>query len=228
MRVAEVISQNYFDVVAIQEIYRDGRAVDALLNQLGPPWRGTRLGPESRSGERLSFIYRGDRVVELKQTANLAGASSKVFDRIPYTATFKCGQFDFELVTVHLSWSDASQRQEEMLSLAALVSQLSAAQSEKDIIVLGDFNEQRSRPNLHYLQQVGWQSVVTQTTNLSSREIYDHIVFNPAFTREYASNVGVIRFDETLFGNDDKVAASALSDHRPVYADFQITGPDDD
>ena len=36
------------------------------------------------------------------------------------------------------------------------------------------------------------------------------------------------RFDETDFGNDDKAANLAVSDHRPVWAVFSVTQDDDD
>lgn len=227
VRVARLITDNQFDIVAIQEIHQDGRGLDALLNQLGHPWRSTRLGEKSRGGERLSFIYRGDRVVELKPAADLSGAYNDVFERVPYSAAFKAGNFDFQLVTVHLSWSDTDQRTQEMQTLAHLVSQKLDG-NEADIILLGDFNEQKSKANLHYLQAAGWRTVTVEPTNLGSREIYDHILFNPASTREYVSRTGVIRFDETLYAGNDEAAGNALSDHRPVYADFRTTLPDDD
>ena len=48
--------------------------------------------------------------------------------------------------------------------------------SEKDIIVLGDFNEQGS---LHYFEEIGWESLNQQPTNLSSTETYDTLLIDP-------------------------------------------------
>ncbi len=225
--VARIIRDNAFDVVAIQEVFKDGRGVDALLNELGHPWRGTSIGPESRSGERLAFIYRGDRVHEMSPAHELAGATNRVFDRIPYCALLKAGNFDFELVTVHLSWSDAAQRAGEVQTLARLLPETARSGAEKDLILLGDFNEQKSRPNFAVLDAAGWPSVIASPTNLSSKETYDHIAFSRTYTREYANHWGAVNFDEQLFTND-KDAADAVSDHRPVYADFTVTLPDDD
>src|SRR5687767_8332799 len=39
--IAEVIRASSFDVLAIQEVKRQGEQVDALLNELGVPWRAT-------------------------------------------------------------------------------------------------------------------------------------------------------------------------------------------
>jgi len=226
--VSRIITDNRFDVMAIQEVQKDGRGVDALLHALAGPWRSTSLSPESRSGERLVFIYRGDHVQELGQPEMLPGASPGVFERIPYCATFKAGNFDFELITVHLTWGNAGQRQQEVAELARLLPRMAAGQAEKDIIVLGDFNEQHTRPNLHHFVGSGWDTVVTQGTNLSSKEIYDHILVNATYTREYTGDTGVYRFDEMLFQNHDKEAALSVSDHRPVWADFRTTLADDD
>ena len=35
-------------------------------------------------------------------------------------------------------------------------------------------------------------------------------------------------FDVTVFGNDDRAASLAVSDHRPIWARFRIDLPDDD
>lgn len=226
--ISGIITRNAFDLVAIQEVLRDGAGVDALLNTLGPPWRSTHLSPESPGGERLTFIYRDDRIRPVSPAVPLGGASTGVFERLPYAATFRCGAFDFELITVHLSWGDVAQRSNEMRTLADLVARRLVASTEKDIILLGDFNEQKSRPNLSYLHAAGFQTDVRIGTNLSSREMYDHILIHPNHTREYLGQTAVFAFDELLYGNDDKQAVTAVSDHRPVYADFATTGPDDD
>ena len=226
--VSKIITDNRFDVMAIQEVQRDGSGVDVLLNALGSPWRSTSLSPESRSGERLTFVYRGDHVQEVGEPQLLSGASPGVFERVPYCATFKAGNFDFELVTVHLTWGKVEQRQQEVEELARLLPRLATGQKEKDIILLGDFNEQHTRPNLHYFVGSGWETLVTEGTNLSSKEIYDHILINATYSREYTLDTGVYRFDEILFQNRDKEAVLSVSDHRPVWADFRTTMPDDD
>jgi endonuclease/exonuclease/phosphatase family metal-dependent hydrolase len=38
----------------------------------------------------------------------------------------------------------------------------------------------------------------------------------------------VVRFDQTHFPGDRDRAAETVSDHRPVWADFVTTLPDDD
>jgi len=47
------------------------------------------------------------------------------------------------------------------------------------------------------------------------------------FTREFTSTYGIIKFDEVLFGNDDKKASLTVSDHRPLWAEFEVIADDD-
>jgi hypothetical protein len=100
--VAEVIRASSFDVVAIQEVKRDGRQVDALLNVLGSPWRATSLSGVTGNHERFVFLYDGDHVQEVAGAGGahfVASPRAAVFARTPYQATFRAGQFDFTLVT---------------------------------------------------------------------------------------------------------------------------------
>ncbi len=225
--VAAIITDAGFDVVAIQEVKREGEQVDRLLNVLGPPWRGT-IGPMTGNNERYAFIYRGDRVMLLAK-ATLLDNPGRVFDRAPGSATFRAGAFDFELLTVHLSYTDTARRTREAAALARIAPDLAVKQAEKDIIVLGDFNEMDPpKGNLGYFDALGWRRLNDAPTNLGSSEIYDNILIDPKYTREYAGKHGVERFDEVRFHNDDAAARDNVSDHRPAWAVFSTTGPDDD
>lgn len=223
LKISQVIADNHFDVLAIQEVKGDGRSVDYLLNALGAPWRATSIGPHSPDGERGAFIYRGDHVRQIGSPRLLPGASRAVFERVPYCATFQVGGFQFELVSVHLTWGDLAQRQSESRSLAQLANQLATTSTSKHLIILGDFNEQKVRPNLHFFTALGWQTLIKEPTNLSSREIYDHILIPPALAPRVQST-GVIRFDQLLFTRRQD-AVRAVSDHRPAYAQFSTAPP---
>ena len=48
--------------------------------------------------------------------------------------------------------------------------------------------------------------------------------FQADYVTEYLGSSGIDKFDETDFGNDDKAANLAVSDHRPVWALFRIDG----
>ena len=225
--IAKIISEAHFDVLAIQEVKKDGRAVDRLLATLGPPWRSGGISPMTGNNERFAIIYRGDRVQEIGSASFINLADESVFDRHPYTAKFRANRFDFQLIVVHLSYTDTGRRRLETQTLANCVIQLAARQSEKDIIIVGDFNEQRARPNLSLMADAGWHTTINVATNLSSKETYDNILIEPKHTTQWQGS-SVVRFDELYFGNDDRAASAAVSDHRPAYADFKADGSDND
>ena len=227
-RIVRIINDAKFDLIAVQEIKGQGDEVDRLLNALGAPWRSTSLSGRTGNSERFAFLYKADRLAEVGRARFVESGRAEVFDRRPYQATFRCGQFDFTLISVHLHFSKPDQRRLEAEALAAICQELARASSEKDIIVVGDFNEQRSRPNLDVFRARGWETLIAEPTNLGSKEVFDNIILDRRHTREWTGKAGVVRFDEMYFANDDKAASRDVSDHRPAWADFSTLGPDDD
>jgi len=132
------------------------------------------------------------------------------------------------LLTVHLSYTDHARRAAEAGALASLARRMVDGSSEKDLIVLGDFNEQHQRGNLHIFEEQGWTKCNRDATNLSSSETYDNLLIDRRFTKEWTGVAGTWRFDEMDYANDDKTATEFVSDHRPAWGEFSIVGPDDD
>jgi endonuclease/exonuclease/phosphatase family metal-dependent hydrolase len=229
--IANIIQQSQFDLVAIEEVKREGEEVDRLLNVLGFPWRATHFSEMTGNHERFVFIYNGDHVQEVGTSGSVPAPDSMVFDRVPYQQTFRSGNFDFTLIGVHLNYSDTTARAREAQSLARYAQHLAETSSEKDVIVLGDFNEEHTQAgsNLHYFTEIGWESLNQEPTNLKGTETYDTFLIDPRHTREWNGHAGAIHFDEQPpFNNNDKQAEEAVSDHRPAYADFVTNLPDDD
>lgn len=228
--VAEVIRASSFDVVAIQEVKKDGRQVDALLNALGSPWRATSISPVTGNYERFVFLYHGDHIQEISGAGGqfFASARAGIFARTPYQATFRAGQFDFTLITVHLSWDDRDRRRKESEALAPMAAEVAGASAEKDIILLGDFNAQSPR-DLAPATAGGLLILNRDATNLGSTKAYDTLLIDPDFTREWNGKAGAVNFDDILprYRNDAD-ARRRVSDHRPAYADFVTNLPDDD
>src|SRR5262249_22285282 len=103
--MANIIRDNHFDLVAIEEVKKNGEEVDRLLNALGTPWRATTLSPLTGNSERFVYIYNGDHVTEIGSGAHpMRTTDAAIFDRTPFVASFKAGNFDFTLVCVHLSY----------------------------------------------------------------------------------------------------------------------------
>jgi hypothetical protein len=66
-----------------------------------------------------------------------------------------------------------------------------------------------------------------QKSHIRDSSLYDNIFFQSDYVSEYTGVFGIDRFDETDFANDDEAANLAVSDHRPVWAEFYIDRDDD-
>jgi endonuclease/exonuclease/phosphatase family metal-dependent hydrolase len=226
--IAEVIRASHFDVVAVQEVKRNGEQVDALLNELGTPWRATSMSATTGNYERFVFLYEGDHVQEIGRARFVNSPQAAVFARLPYQASFRAGAFDFTLVTVHLSFDDRARRRREVDALVQVAQDVAAASSEKDVIVLGDFNAENPQA-LRPFADAGWASLNHDPTNRGSSEVYDTLIIDPAPTREWNGAAGAVSFDDILPQNqNDRTAREHVSDHRPAWADFVTNLPDDD
>jgi hypothetical protein len=229
--IAGVITSNHFDLVAIEEVKREGEEVDRLLNVLGTPWRSTHFSDITGNHERFTFLYNGDDVHEIGSPRFIPQPEASVFDRAPYQQTFRAGQFDFTLIVVHLNYSDPRARSREAETLARYAQHLAEFSTEKDVIVLGDFNEEHTPAgsNLHYFTELGWESLNHDATNLKGSEVYDTLLIDPKCTREWNGTAASVHFDQQPpFNGEDKRAVDEVSDHRPAYADFVTNLPDDD
>lgn len=155
------------------------------------------------------------------------------FFRKPVHASFKARNFDFTIIANHIIWGKTvTQRRKEIQRLARVYENIQKRSSENDIILLGDFNRNpdddlawgplRAISGMEQLFQLPKKSMILDTN------LYDNILFQGMYTREYTLDKGIENFDEYLFNNDDKKASKAVSDHRPVWARFRITSRDDD
>lgn len=156
--IAEIVSR--FDVVALQEVGGDLRALRTLMKTLGPNWhflmtdvtRGAAGG-----GERMAFVFDGTRV----ELSGLAGelvvppewlaeisplALRRQFARTPFALSLRAGEATVILVTMHVLYGgDATERVPELAAIARWMADW-ARQSERwhhNLLLLGDFNIDR-------------------------------------------------------------------------------------
>jgi endonuclease/exonuclease/phosphatase family metal-dependent hydrolase len=224
-RIASIIRDNRFDLVAIQEVKKDGELVDRLVGELGTPWKAARFSDTSGNYERFAFIFNADHVQEIGTPHFIATTDAVIFDRTPYQDTFRSGNFEFTLVEVHLSYTNTERRSQEAQAMARFAKRLEQTGNERDVIVCGDFNEEPPHLNLHYFTDEGWESLNHDPTNLGSTQVFDTFVIDPDQTKEWSGIAGSVHFDEQVYGNDDKRAEDEVSDHRPAYADFVTNLP---
>jgi endonuclease/exonuclease/phosphatase family metal-dependent hydrolase len=166
--IAEIISR--FDVVAVQEVKNNIKALRHTLKLLGPNW-GFLMTDITKgdlgNDERLAFLFDRNRVkpsglaCELvvpekvkKNPAVEANAFQRQFARTPYAVSFVSANKTFILVTLHVhfvSKSLAIKRKPELIAIAKWLA--SWAKTSKsfghNFLALGDFNIDRKDDDLY-------------------------------------------------------------------------------
>lgn len=226
-----------FDVVLVQEI-RDSSETTAPIfldhiNALdGPDYdfiRSERLG-RSSSKEAYAYFYNTETVSYLDGTAHVWKDTSDVFEREPYIAQFKAGMFDFTLVGIHTKPDDTAH---EIGNLTVVFDALQE-NDDKDIIVMGDFNADGSYYDEDDMGQPLRDSSYTWVigddvdTMTKTDWTYDRIVLlDSTYSSEYVSDSSGVYDFQTIYGLNQTFTED-VSDHFPVYAEFQVDQPDDD
>ena len=225
----------YHDLIAIQGVKDEKvltRLVDILRGmgysyqyELSPP-----LGKNTQ--DYHAFLYRDDRVTLVK-TGKLYSSEKNQLSRAPFYASFKSGNFDFTLVSVYIpDMDDLTLKRREILSLADVYNDVQNEDvAEQDVLLLGDFNiapDDKSWEPLKAIPTMTYLIKPPSTTLISDTGITDNFWFPLHYVKEYTGISGVNKFDETIYGNDDTHAKRAVSNHRPIWAKFDITMDDDD
>lgn len=218
-----------FDIVAVQE-FRDKSEttlpyfVDKINELPGDVYNfigSARLG-RTASKEEYAFIF-NMRTVSYANASYVYNDVNDVFEREPFIAGFKSGNFDYILINLHTKPDDA---ESEIQSLPAVIEDANMRfPNEKDVIALGDLNADGN----YFSESIktGFRSRAYvwavpdsfDTTVAPNKYTYDRIVFLDAYTSEdFSGQVGVFRFD--ILHNLTPDAAKTVSDHYPVWAVF--------
>ena len=157
LAIASVLSR--FDVVAVQEVRSNLRALRHLLKALGPDW-GFTLTDATRgtagNDERLAFLFDTRRVTPSGLACELVvpdddprvppGAFARQFARTPYAVSFVSGGKTFILVTLHVVYGKTpADRVGELKGIAEWLAGWASEAAEwgHNLICLGDFNIDR-------------------------------------------------------------------------------------
>ena len=227
-----------YDFIAIVEL-RDEmvlKRTQKILSQMGKMYDYEFSPAVGRvSKERYAFLYRS-KLVSVVRHGELypdAADGKDDFIRDPYWATFRAGEFDFSVIAVHVIWGNRSgPRKAEVKALADVYRHVQEANgTEEDVLLVGDFNrnpnDAESYSRIMAIPSMTRLFELPQKSRIGDTSLYDNIYFQTDAVTEYLGRCGIDRFDETDFGNDDKAANLAVSDHRPVWAVFGITRDDD-
>ncbi|RKU16481.1 YHYH domain-containing protein [Candidatus Poribacteria bacterium] len=227
-----------YNFIAIVEL-RDEvvlKRTQKILSQMGKTYQ-YQLSPAVGRGvkERYAFLYEPEfvSVVNRGELYPDAADGKDDFIRDPYWATFRAGEFDFSVIAVHVVWGDTvGPRKAEVRALADVYRYVQKANgAEDDVLLVGDFNrnpdDTESYSRIMAIPSMVRLFELPQKSHIRDSSLYDNIFFQEDHVKEYLDISGIDRFDETDFGNDDRAANLAVSDHRPVWAMFR-TDLDDD
>jgi hypothetical protein len=182
------------------------------------------------SKEQYAFVYNTKTVDLIPESSYVVADPDDVFEREPFVAFFRSGNFDFKLVNNHIKPEDVSA---ELSRLAVVINDIYDNSSEKDIIVLGDMNADGSYFDENklvvtfplWIQLIGNDE---DTTVAISDNTYDRMMTRDTTASvEYTGKSGVFRWDAE-YGVTDNSFVKKVSDHYPIYAEFRTGLPDDD
>lgn len=236
--IMDIISKiiKRYDVVAIQEVRsKKQNVIPTLLSYVNDANTNydyiisQRLG-RTGSKEQYAFVYNTKTVDLVPESSYVVEDPDDVFEREPFVAFFRSGNFDFKLVNNHIKPEDVSA---ELHQLAAAINDIYDSSSEKDIIVLGDMNADGryfDEDNLAvtfplWIQLIGNNE---DTTVAASDNTYDRLMTRDTTANvEYTGKSGTFRWDAE-YGVTDNSFIKKVSDHYPIYAEFRTDLADDD
>lgn len=157
--IAEIVSR--FDVIALQEVRGDFKALRVLMKTLGPGWQFLMTDVNRGSAgndERMAYVFDSARVKlsglageltvpdDARVLAELGaepGSQFRQFARSPYAVSFQSGRETFILVTMHVLYgSGYADRTPELKAIAAWMKDWAqdTASWGHSLMLLGDFN----------------------------------------------------------------------------------------
>lgn len=224
-----------YDFVAILEL-RDEEILQrakAMLLTMGRDYDYQISGQVGRNvKERYAFLYDAT-IVTVVEPGRIFPDPDDLFIREPYYATFQSDRFDFTIIATHVIWGNrVANRKAEIKHMAEVFQQIQDMDpSEQDIILVGDFNrEPKDTKSFQALLDIPTMAALfsaPQKSHIKDSSLYDNIWLQLDYANEYTGVSGIDKFDETDFGNDDEAANLAVSDHRPVWAEFHRRFDDD-
>jgi len=254
--LADILS--WFDLIALQEVNERLGGLRSTQEFLPPSFK-VLFSDKAGNNERLAYLYDSNKVSPLEKVGEIAippkdhkhiiipGVSALFtgFDRNPYLAAFRAGDFTFVLVNVHQYYGDREEGSIERRTLETYAVARWADLRHKskycysvNIIALGDFNlpkVEEGDPVYRALTARGLH-LPDHSTRISSSisldRAYDQMAFFPGPTRDrFTERMGVFDFDGVLFHElwetHTKIQFASyiryyISDHRPVWAEFKI------
>jgi endonuclease/exonuclease/phosphatase family metal-dependent hydrolase len=238
-KIAKIIYMTNADIIALQEVEND-QAMELVSKYLvGYHYY---VSGDGEGKQNTAILYNPN--LEIRIVGNYEPLDVKKHrTRAGLLSYVKKGNFDFILMDVHLKstsrYDSTDELREESYSLrnkqAKVISHwadsIETNSKEKDVIVLGDFNDNPNRTKHFTLEPI------VNDTNLSFLTADLHSCKNPKWDnidnivvtktvlpRVIKNSLHQINFYQIL----SKKEAESISDHCPVVISFDIKQPDND
>jgi len=245
-----------YQILAAQEIPND-KSADRLLNLLpaGHPWAMCFEDTSSRMDNGFWFqssiaANTGNAVLFASTDRDRAGrlkVDAQQAEHPPHAAHFKAGEFDFTLITIHLTFKGgraAESRRELEVLLDYLDDYFENPDNDPDVIVCGDFNlpsrasgETAGSITVDDIidedgrfddEQRRLYVLVDEPTSRSRKRLgspvnnYDHFVISEDCREEFVAAYRLA--DEVLTQDPADPDRILTSDHFPIVAQFRLRG----
>ena len=230
-KIAEIIKQGKFDVVAIQEV-QDAKfeTLPELLETLGADWEYIESERTGRAKKEQYAIFFKPIKLTPKDTIHLYDDMEDSWDnfsRDPGYASFSYQDFEFIIITCHLDPAQHAAYETERLD--DVYEAVKCKTGNPNIFVLGDFNLEEGPADIafqdsglldprNYPKMKAVLDATHDTTVAGENDetTYDNILFDS--DQFELKEKGVYRFDDEFGEGYDK----DISDHYPVWALFEI------
>jgi len=230
--IAEIISR--FDLVAVQEVYKDLTALHRLIKVLGGYWKYVITDvTEGRQGndEVMAYLYdsrkvsfgglAGEMVLPPVKTADGKVVAAEQVWRTPYICGFRCGWSRFMLCSVHILWGKGETRgkkePDDRIAEVRKVAQFLRSRTldktswSRNLILLGDFNIFSTKEEggaFSQLLDAGFEipeSMRNFVTNAKKDRSYDQIAFRVQEDRlAWTGKAGVFDYYNQVFTGMDE------------------------
>lgn len=221
--IAEIIS--HFDIVAIQEVYKDLTGLNNLMRILGSEWNYLFSDvTEGNQGndECMAFVYDtrkvrfGGLAGEMVLPPNPDGTPASQIWRTPMICGFRAEWAKFMLCSVHILWGKGSgdsppDRVAEIEKVAQFLKRRTEDETAwaRKLILVGDFNiAKNTDPTFKPLADAGFKMpdlLKDIHTNALKNKQYDKIVFREKENSLNFLKGGAFDFYEVVYKKSDEV-----------------------
>ena len=193
------------------------------------------------NSERFAFLYDKRTVIptglvcEIGFNVTAKTHAGYQLHRMPYCASFRAGRFDFVIASAHIyfgkSKAERAQRAKEIGELAKFIAKRAKTERNKvfdrEFFVVGDFNIEKEGDEffdaLIAEKFVMPDKLKSLKTNFKRNKTYDKIVWRKRKSFSPTGELNVVPFGDAVFREMDKNGAKKeISDHLPLWAEFQI------